>query len=88
MANHEEFDFGFTAVDEDQLKAVQQTQQVAQDAEKLALTTKEKCDRLYNMIKPLLNNLQANPEKEYIYWPNRLEKLEEFSDMLDKVYRG
>ena len=40
------------------------------------------------MIQPLLNNLQKNPEKEYIYWPNRLEKVEEFSDKLSEVYKG
>ena len=52
------------------------------------MTLKEKCDTLYNMIQPLLNNLQKNPEKEYIYWPNRLEKVEEFSDKLKEVYTG
>ena len=40
------------------------------------------------MIKPLLNNLAKNPEKDYIYWPGkvRMSKIEEFSDKLDKVY--
>ena len=40
------------------------------------------------MIIPLLNNLQKNPEKEYIYWPNRLDKVEEFRDKLTEVYNG
>ena len=50
--------------------------------------TQEKCDTLYNMIKPLLNNLAKNPEKDYIYWEGkvRLKKIEEFSDKLDEVY--
>ena len=40
------------------------------------------------MIKPLLNNLAKNPEKDYIYWEGkvRLKKIEEFSDKLDEVY--
>ena len=49
--------------------------------------TQEKCDTLYNMIKPLLNNLAKNPEKDYIYWKqSKIKKIEEFSDKLDEVY--
>lgn len=84
----EEFDFGFFAVDETELEAVQQTTAKAESAEKNALTLQEKCDRLYNMVMPLLNNLANNPEKDYIYWPNRLDKIETFRDKLDEVYKG
>ena len=58
----------------------------------LASSEKEKLDNkinsLYNMFQPLLNNLATNPEKEYIFWPNRLEKIEEFRDKIDAVYKG
>jgi hypothetical protein len=80
------FDFGFTAVDEDELQAVQKTVAAATDAEQLATTTQEKLDKLYNAITPLLNNLKSNPEKEYILWPNRLAKVEEFETHLQKIY--
>lgn len=82
------FDFGFTAVDEDELQAVQQTAALASDAEQLASTTQERLDRLYNAIVPLLNNLKKNPEKEYILWPNRLAKVEAFETQLQSIYRG
>jgi len=82
------FDFGFTAVDEDELSSVQQTVAMANDAEQLALTTQERLDNLYNAITPLLNNLKKNPEKEYILWPNRLAKVEEFETHLQKIYSG
>ena len=75
------FDFGFTAVTEEELETVQ----VAQSS---ADSTQERLDKLYNAITPLLNNLKKNPEKEYILWPNRLEKIEQFQDMLDTIYRG
>lgn len=78
------FDFGFTAVDENELEAVQQATQVAN----AALTTQEKLDKLYNAIVPLLNNLKKNPEKEYILWPNRLAKVEQFETHLQSIYRG
>ena len=83
-----DFDFGFTAMDADELDAVQTVKEEVSAASNEALTMKDKCDTLYNMIQPLLNNLQKNPEKEYIYWPNRLEKVEEFSDKLNEVYKG
>ena len=82
------FDFGFTAVDEDELQAVQQTTALANDAEQLATTTQERLDKLYNAITPLLNNLKQNPEKDYILWPNRLEKVEQFESHLQSIYKG
>jgi len=80
------FDFGFTAVDETELEAVQQaTTKVAETTNDVeALHTK--IDRLYNAVTPLLNNLKKNPEKEYILWPNRLAKVEEFETYLQKIY--
>lgn len=75
------FDFGFTAVDEDELEAVQ-------TAASAAGTVEERLDALYNAIMPLLNNLKANPEKDYILWPNRLEKVEQFESHLQSIYKG
>jgi len=51
-------------------------------------TTQEKLDKLYNAIQPLLNNLKANPEKEYIKWPKRTEKIEQFEDHIQSIYLG
>ena len=82
------FDFGFTAVDEDELQAVQKTQAIADDAEQMATATQDKIDRLYNAIVPLLNNLKKNPEKDYILWPNRLQKVEQFEDHLQGIYKS
>ena len=74
-----DFDFGFTAVTEDELEAVQKTKVSAEGAQ-------EKLEKLYNAITPLLTNLKKNPEKEYILWPNRLMKVEEFEDYIQKIY--
>lgn len=80
------FDFGFTAVDEQELEAVQQATQTIQSVSTEASTTQEKLEKLYNAIQPLLNNLKQNPEKEYIYWPNRLTKVEQFEDYIQQIY--
>jgi len=37
------------------------------------------------MVIPLLKNLATNPEKDYIYWPDRVEKIQQFKDKLDEV---
>lgn len=82
------FDFGFTAVDEQELEAVQQATATAKAVESTATTTQDRLDKLYNAVVPLLNNLKKNPEKDYILWPNRLAKVEEFEDYLQKIYQG
>tara|TARA_A200000159_G_scaffold152803_1_gene164117 strand:+ start:111 stop:371 length:261 start_codon:yes stop_codon:yes gene_type:complete len=82
------FDFGFTAVDESELEAVQALGATAKEVETKASTTQDKLDSLYNAVIPLLNNLKKNPEKDYILWPNRLAKVEEFEDHLQAIYKG
>lgn len=80
------FDFGFTAVTEEELDAVQQANQTIQNVSADASTTQEKLDKLFNAIQPLLTNLKKNPEKDYIYWPNRLDKVEQFEDYIQSIY--
>ena len=79
-----DFDFGFTLVDEDELDVAKQATASTATAE----TTQNRLDKLYNAITPLLNNLKANPEKEMIKWPNRVEKVEAFEDHIYKIYKG
>jgi hypothetical protein len=82
------FDFGFTAVDENELEAVQKVAAKAETLGAEKLNTQDKIDRLYNAMIPLLNNLKKNPEKEYILWPDRLTKVEAFEDHLTKIYKS
>ena len=70
------FDFGFTAVNEDELSSV--------TVEEL----QSRLDNLYKAMIPLLNNLKKNPDKDYILWPDRLKKVEEFESHLRKIYEG
>lgn len=70
---NEEDDFGFTAVSE---------QEVNQE------DMQAKLEGLRKMILPLLNNLKKNPEKEYIHWPNRVEKIDAFIKKMNKYVDG
>jgi hypothetical protein len=82
------FDFGFTAVDEEELQTVQAVTSAAKAVEEEAKDVQNRLDNLYNAITPLLNNLKKNPEKEYILWPDRLSKVEQFEDHIQKIYTG
>jgi hypothetical protein len=81
------FDFGFTAVDESELESVSQAQQVANEQATTASMLEDKVNRLYNAILPLLSNLKKNPEKDYIYWPNRTAKVEQFEDLISNIVK-
>jgi len=87
MSDDLDFDFGFTAVTEDELDVVKDVTKKAESLGANALNTQERLDKLYNAITPLLNNLKKNPEKEYILWPNRLSKVEQFEDLILKIYK-
>lgn len=71
------FDFGFTAVSEDELDVSQQ-----------AVSAEDKLQKLHAAIKPLLANLKKNPDKDYIKWPNRAKKVEEFEALIEKIVNG
>jgi hypothetical protein len=56
------------------------------DAMKAEVTANLKS--LEQLIMPLLVNLMKNPEKEYIYWPNRTAKIQEQIDRVLLLTRG
>ena len=84
----QDFDFGFTAVDETELEAVTVASQQVAAASTDTKEMQNKMDTMYNAMIPLLNNLQKNPEKEYIYWPDRHNKVEQFRDKLTILYKS
>jgi hypothetical protein len=83
-----DFDFGFTAMNEDELDAVQtvtaQVESTTSEMEKL----QQKLNTLRGAVEPLLKNLEANPEKAYIHWPDRTAKVKAFRAHLDKIVKS
>ena len=51
-------------------------------------TVQSKLTELEKLIIPLLVNLMKNTDKEYIYWPNRKEKIQEQIDKILALTRG
>ena len=123
----EEFDFGFTAVDEEELglaatpptppapsvspdamaaitaqiadlrNAVVAMKpatfaQVVDEVEERANATREECreklQAVEHLILPLLTNLMKNPEKPYIKWEGRAEKIAAQIDKITAVTRS
>lgn len=83
-----DFDFGFTAVSEDELEVVRAAKEEKANLTSALESTTSKAQLLYDAIMPLLNNLKANPEKDYIYWPDRYDKLDAFADKLHDILTG
>ena len=92
---NEENAFGFSLVSEAELKAheeilkkkfEEQSKVVQQTAKKMEETSQQLQDRLMGlraMIMPLLNNLAKDPEKQYILWPERADKIKAFINKID-----
>ena len=61
---------------------------LAAEREKLEQESKAKLAELEALIVPLMVNLMKNPEKEYLYWPGRKEKVQEQLDKILAITRG
>lgn len=81
----EVFDFGFTAVDAEELEEIQVLEQRAKSTMFEVESQKTKVEAMYSLILPLIENLLMDPNKSYIHWPNRKEKLELFKKKLLEV---
>ena len=82
------FDFGFTAVDEEELEAVQTVTAQVEATTSEVESLQSRLTNLRNAIEPLLKNLEANPEKAYIHWPDRTAKVKAFRTHLDKIMKS
>jgi archaellum component FlaC len=87
----DEFDFGFSFLDEDyetvkseQVKVKQEFETIQEQVEEL----QSRVELLYNSILPFLDNLCKNPEKSTIHWPNRVSKIEQFKKHLKQISEG
>ncbi len=75
-------DFGFTALDGDELKKVDVSISSSTNEAKAVI------EKLDDFIRPLLENLAKDSDKEYIYWPNRVDIINKKILELDKIKAG
>lgn len=70
--------------------AAAKLKQTASQVSELQLTQaqmQEKLEGLVKMFNPLLNNLMQGPDKEYIYWPDRVEKIKKFKQKIENYIK-
>lgn len=93
-----DFDFGFSFID-DEIEAVKETavatKAAAEDLEgqlsdlmneKIALEAR--LEKLFQSVVPFLDNLCKSPEKSTIFWPDRVEKIENYKEKLRAIAEG
>ena len=84
MSDEDIYDFGFSLMSEDEIKIEEEK------LKKVVENESHKLNKVREMIMPLLKNLMKEPQKEYIYWPDRKEKVEDFlkqiNDFIDSHY--
>ena len=96
--SNDTFDFGFTATTVEELDFIQQSKSNhAEETDllfnqidvekKINAANVQKLEKLYNAILPLLTNLEKDADtRDYIYWPKRGQKIEEFRQLLKGIY--
>jgi|TARA_B100000902_G_scaffold269868_1_gene255765 hypothetical protein len=75
-------DFGFTAMDAEELATVD-----TKIVEKTTTAT-EVINKLDNFVRPLLENLAKDSDKDYIYWPNRVDIINKKLKELDEIQKN
>ena len=75
-------DFGFTAMDAEELASVD-----TKIVEKTTSAT-EVVNKMDDFIRPLLENLMMDSDKDYIYWPNRTEILQKKLEELNLIQKN
>ena len=88
MTDFELNDFGFSAVDESELEAVRAVTAQHDVLVEQIKTVDNRAKTLYDAISPLLQNLKSNPERDYIFWPDRTSKIEAFEAKIAKIMNG
>ena len=80
----EDFDFGFTTIDEDDLKKIET------DLQGQLTDVQLKLDGLRKMIMPLLENLKKDPDKNIIKWDgaDRVKKIDAFIKKMDNYIKS
>jgi hypothetical protein len=82
MSEYEDFDFGFTAVDEAEYEAV-----IAEKDETVE-EYKQRLQQVEKIIMPFLSNLLKSKDQAYIHWPNRGPIIEQQIEKILKLTRG
>lgn len=88
-------DFGFSLVHADDFEAAakareEQVKKVVSTALRSAAdeAAQARMQGLRALVMPLLTNLAKDPDREWIHWPNRAQRIEDFVKKMDAYING
>jgi hypothetical protein len=73
MDYDDNYDFGFTEISQEDVDNITRRGENA------------KLEKSMKLMLTFLNNLKKNPEKEYLHWPDRAKKVDEFIKKLKAI---
>jgi hypothetical protein len=79
---NDDFDFGFTAVSEEEYNAI-----LNKSVDQTADTYRSRLTEIEKIIIPFLRKLMETGDKEYIHWPNRKPIIEKQIERILKLTR-
>ena len=83
MAKDQHWDFGFSFISDEEMKA--QEKILTDKLQSVQSGSKEQVDALRGLIMIFLNNMLKDPEKPWIYWPDRVDRVREFINKINSI---
>jgi len=90
MSRHEEIDFGFSMVDEEDLANKDYERELEdklQVVDQTAVEYKKRMLAVRNVVMPLLNGLTKDPNKAGLLWPTRAVKCRELIKRIEDIVK-
>ena len=78
-----DYDFGFSFVSDEEMKAKEA--ELSKQLVETEKSSQEKLEQLRDMIMLFLNNMLKDPDKPWIYWPDRQTKVKDFMEKIKKL---
>lgn len=87
------WDFGFSLVDEKELKQLEEElarknaslSNTAETYQQKAESYEQKFETIHSLFSTFLKKLSEEPEKSYIHWPNRQSKINQIIKIINEL---
>lgn len=77
------YDFGFSFISDEEMKAKEA--ELSQQLVETEKTSQEKLEATKDLILIFLNNMLKDPDKPWIYWPDREVKVKSFIEKIKSI---
>ena len=87
MIDTYDYGFSFSDPETEKTESPELLSLIEQHKQLVTNEVRQKLKEVEQLILPLLVNLQKNPEKDYIHWPNRLPIIQQQIEKITKITR-